>query len=70
LQKGNNSYFTLFGLSFVLTDAIDALKNNDILSYAKVTAAIQQFITTLGLIRSMKHTPKPDCSHLINNGST
>jgi TonB-linked SusC/RagA family outer membrane protein len=40
LAKGNNSYFYPgFGLSFVLTDAIDALKNNAILSYAKLTAS-------------------------------
>ncbi len=40
LAKGNNNYFYPgFGVSFVLTDAIDALKNNDILSYAKLTAS-------------------------------
>jgi TonB-linked SusC/RagA family outer membrane protein len=38
LAPGNNSYFyPSVGLSFVATDAIDALKNNDILSFAKVT---------------------------------
>ena len=40
LQKGTNSYFyPAFGLSFVLTDAIEALKNNPILSFAKITAS-------------------------------
>ncbi len=40
LGKGNNNYFyPAFGLSFVLTDAIEGLKNNNILSYAKVTAS-------------------------------
>ncbi|MDZ7636013.1 MAG: hypothetical protein U5L72_16895 [Bacteroidales bacterium] len=40
LAKGNNSYFYPgVGISFVLTDAIDALKNNNVLSYAKVTAS-------------------------------
>lgn len=40
LAKGNNNYFYPgFGVSFVLTDAIDALKNNDFLSYAKLTAS-------------------------------
>jgi len=38
LAPGNNSYFyPSVGLSFVATDAIEALKNNDILSFAKVT---------------------------------
>ncbi|HOI79686.1 MAG TPA: SusC/RagA family TonB-linked outer membrane protein [Petrimonas sp.] len=38
LAKGSNSYFyPAAGLSFVVTDAINALKNNNILSYAKVT---------------------------------
>jgi len=40
LAKGNNNYFYPgVGLSFVLTDAVDALKNNNVLSYAKVTAS-------------------------------
>ncbi len=40
LAEGNNNYFYPgFGVSFVLTDAIDALKNNNILSYAKLTAS-------------------------------
>ena len=40
LAKGNNSYFYPgVGLSFVLTDAVEALKNNNILSYAKLTAS-------------------------------
>lgn len=38
LAEGNNSYFyPAVGLSFVVTDAIQALKDNPILSYAKVT---------------------------------
>jgi len=38
LAPGNNSYFyPSVGVSFVATDAIEALKNNDILSFAKVT---------------------------------
>ena len=38
LAKGNNSYFyPSVGLSFVVTDAIEALKNNEVLSSAKVT---------------------------------
>lgn len=40
LATGNNNYFYPgVGISFVLTDAIDALKNNNFLSYAKVTAS-------------------------------
>jgi len=38
LAPGNNSYFyPSVGISFVATDAFESLKNNDILSYAKVT---------------------------------
>ncbi|HPT22670.1 MAG TPA: SusC/RagA family TonB-linked outer membrane protein, partial [Bacteroidales bacterium] len=38
LAQDNNSYFyPAVGLSFVATDAIEALKNNDILSFAKAT---------------------------------
>ncbi len=38
LAAGNNSYFYPgFGLSFVFTDAISALKNNEILSFGKIT---------------------------------
>jgi TonB-linked SusC/RagA family outer membrane protein len=38
LAEGNNSYFyPAVGLSFVLTDAVDALRNNLILSFAKAT---------------------------------
>jgi len=40
LAKENNSYFyPSVGLSFVITDAISALKENPILSYAKITAS-------------------------------
>ena len=40
LAKGSNNYFYPgVGLSFVLTDAIDALRNNDFLSYAKMTVS-------------------------------
>lgn len=40
LAKGNNSYFyPAVGLSFVVTDAIESLKNNEILSSAKVTVS-------------------------------
>ena len=38
LAKGNNSYFyPAVGASFVVTDAIQALKDNPVLSFAKVT---------------------------------
>ena len=38
LAPGNNSYFyPSVGVSFVATDAFEALKNNNILSFAKVT---------------------------------
>jgi TonB-linked SusC/RagA family outer membrane protein len=40
LAKGNNSYFyPSIGLSFVATDAFESLKNNNILSFAKVTVS-------------------------------
>jgi outer membrane receptor protein involved in Fe transport len=40
LAEGNNSYFyPSFGASFVFTDAIDALKNNEVLSFGKVTVS-------------------------------
>ncbi|MBN1387378.1 MAG: TonB-dependent receptor, partial [Bacteroidales bacterium] len=40
LAKGNNSYFYPgVGISFVATDAFEALKNNNVLSFAKVTAS-------------------------------
>lgn len=40
LPKDNNSYFyPSASLSFIATEAIDALKNNDILSYAKFRAS-------------------------------
>ncbi len=38
LAKGNNSYFyPSLGASFVFTDAFEAIKNNEILSFGKVT---------------------------------
>ncbi len=49
LAQGNNNYFYPgFGISFVLTDAIDALKNNNILSYAKLTASNSTVYNDLG----------------------
>lgn len=40
LAEGNNSYFyPAVGVSFVVTDAIESLKGNEILSYAKITAS-------------------------------
>lgn len=40
LADGNNSYFyPAFGLSFVFTDAIPALNNNNILTFGKLTAS-------------------------------
>jgi TonB-linked SusC/RagA family outer membrane protein len=40
LAAGNNSYFyPAVGLSFVFTDAIPALSNNDILTFGKLTAS-------------------------------
>ena len=40
LAPGNNSYFyPSVGISFVATDAFESLKNNEILSYAKVTVS-------------------------------
>lgn len=40
LAVGNNSYFyPAFGISFVPTSAIGALKDNNILSYAKITVS-------------------------------
>jgi hypothetical protein len=40
LAVGNNSYFyPAFGLSFVFTDAIPALNNNNILTFGKLTAS-------------------------------
>jgi len=61
LAKGNNSYFyPSFGLSFVLTDAIDALKNNDILSYAKVTASNSTVYNDLGAYQINETFSKPD----------
>ena len=49
LAQGNNSYFyPSFGLSFVLTDAVEALKDNAILSYAKITASNSTVYNDLG----------------------
>lgn len=49
LAKGNNNYFyPAFGLSFVLTDAIEALKNNNVLSYAKITGSNSTVYNDLG----------------------
>ena len=60
LAKGNNSYFYPgFGLSFVLTDAIDALKNNDILSYAKITASNSTVYNDLSPYRINEIYSKP-----------
>lgn len=64
LAKGNNNYFYPgFGVSFVLTDAIDALKNNDILSYAKLTASNSTVYNDLSPYRInetySKHTSFP-----------
>ncbi len=40
LRKGNNSYFyPQAGLSVVLSEAIDAIKNSNIISYAKLSAS-------------------------------
>ncbi len=40
LAKGNNSYFyPSLGVSFVFTDAFESLKNNNVLSFGKITAS-------------------------------
>jgi TonB-linked SusC/RagA family outer membrane protein len=60
LAKGNNSYFYPgVGLSFVLTDAIDALKNNAILSYAKITASNSTVYNDLSPYRLNEIYSKP-----------
>lgn len=64
LAEGNNNYFYPgFGVSFVLTDAIDALKNNNFLSYAKVTASNSTVYNDLSPYaineRYSKHTAFP-----------
>jgi TonB-linked SusC/RagA family outer membrane protein len=49
LATGNNSYFyPAVGLSFVITDAIESLKNNKILSFAKVTLSNSTVYNDLG----------------------
>ncbi len=61
LAKGNNNYFYPgFGISFVLTDAIDALKNNNFLSYAKLTASNSTVYNDLGPYSINERYSKPD----------
>jgi TonB-linked SusC/RagA family outer membrane protein len=61
LAKGNNSYFYPgVGLSFVLTDAIDALKNNAFLSFAKFTASNSTVYNDLPAYRLNETYSKPD----------
>lgn len=49
LPVGNNGYFyPAAGLSFVLTDAIPSLKDNDVLSFLKVTASNSTVYNDLG----------------------
>jgi len=49
LAKGNNSYFYPgLGLSFVFTDAVEALRNNDLLSFGKVTFSNSTVYNDLG----------------------
>ncbi len=64
LARGNNSYFyPAVGLSFVLTDAIEGLRNNNVLSYAKVTASNSTVYNDLGAYqineRYTKHSSFP-----------
>ena len=64
LAKGNNSYFyPAGGLSFVFTDAIESLKNNNILSFAKATISNSTVYNDLGAYqineRYSKHTSFP-----------
>jgi TonB-linked SusC/RagA family outer membrane protein len=52
LAKENNSYFyPSLGLSFVFTDAIDALKNKSFLSYGKLTVSNSTVYTDLNAYR-------------------
>jgi TonB-linked SusC/RagA family outer membrane protein len=52
LGTGNNSYFyPSVGVSFVFTDAIEALKSNDILSYGKFTLSNSTVYTDLDAYR-------------------
>ncbi|HKK64072.1 MAG TPA: SusC/RagA family TonB-linked outer membrane protein [Bacteroidales bacterium] len=52
LAEGNNSYFYPgFGLSFVFTDAIAALQDNQILSFGKLTASNSTVYNDLGAYR-------------------
>jgi TonB-linked SusC/RagA family outer membrane protein len=77
LAPGNNSYFyPSVGLSFVLTDAIEALKNNSILSYAKATISNSTVYNDLGAYQInetySKHTSFPfaDLNGFVLNGTT
>lgn len=77
LRKGSNSYFyPAFGLSFVFTDAIEALKNNPVLSFAKVTASNSTVYNDLGAYqineRYSKHSSFPygDVNGFVLSGTT
>lgn len=52
LAEGNNSYFYPgFGLSFVFTDAIPALQDNNVLTFGKLTASNSTVYNDLGAYR-------------------
>ena len=52
LAAGNNSYFYPgFGLSFVFTDAIPALQDNNVLTFGKLTASNSTVYNDLGAYR-------------------
>jgi TonB-linked SusC/RagA family outer membrane protein len=52
LAEGNNSYFYPgFGLSFVFTDAIAALQDNNVLTFGKLTASNSTVYNDLGAYR-------------------
>jgi TonB-linked SusC/RagA family outer membrane protein len=77
LAKGNNNYFyPAAGLSFVITDAVEALKNNNILSFAKVTVSNSTVYNDLGAYQInetySKHGSFPftDISGFILAGTT
>ncbi len=77
LAKGNNSYFyPAVGLSFVFTDAIEALKNNNILSFAKATVSNSTVYNDLGAYqineRYSKHGSFPftDINGFVLSGTT